>query len=322
MLNPDPLVYNGWFEFSRSLFWEYMLGGEVFILAMSRGADGYPLRFRVIPGWLMNVEMRGGTREYRIGLQDVTDDILHIRYQSSTDDARGHGPLECAGARMTAAGLLQRYAQNLVECGGIPQYWIEVERRLSKAEAADLLDQWVESRIRHAGHPALMSGGASLRDTKSMSAKDMSLLELSQFNESRIAVALGVPPFLLGLPSGGDSLTYSNVSSLFDFHDRASLRPKAVAVMQALSNWALPRGQSCELNRDEYSRPALKERAESYQILAGIGAISVEEIRAMERLNGEAPAVALTGGDTTGATFEEEDQNALEDTSGSAVPSG
>jgi hypothetical protein len=48
-------------------------------------------------------------------------------------------------------------------------------------------------------------------------------VELSQWNESRIAVLLGVPPFLMGLPSGGDSMTYSNVQSLFDYHWRAGL---------------------------------------------------------------------------------------------------
>ncbi|MQB02235.1 MAG: phage portal protein, partial [Actinobacteria bacterium] len=107
---------------------------------------------------------------------------------------------------------------------------------------------------------------------------------------------LGVPPFLLGLPSGGDSLTYSNVSSLFDFHDRASLRPKAMAVMSALSHWALPRGQSVELNRDEYSRPSFRERAEANAILHDRGVLSTEEWRVMERLVGGSSPAALTGG--------------------------
>ena len=169
MSNPDPLIYSSWQEFSKQLFWDYQLG-EVFVLPMSRGANGFPLRMRVVPPWLVNVEMSRGGRRYSIGNDDVSDDILHIRYQSSTDDAHGHGPLECAGARLTQAALLQRYAHTMIESGGVPQYWIEVERRLSKNEADDLLDQWVESRTRHAGHPALLSGGAGLRDLKAMSA--------------------------------------------------------------------------------------------------------------------------------------------------------
>src|SRR5690606_2862910 len=109
---------------------------------------------------------------------------------------------------------------------------------------------FVQTRMRNLGEPSVFGKGAELKQGQAMSARDMALLELAQWNESRIAVKLGVPPFLMGLPSGGDSMTYSNVSQLFDFHDRASLRTKAGAVMPALSQWLLPHGQSLELNRD------------------------------------------------------------------------
>lgn len=304
MTNPDPLIYTSWQEFAKQLFWDYLMG-EAFVLPMATRADKYPMRFRVVPPWLMNVEMRGGTREYKLGATDVTADILHIRYQSNTADARGHGPLEVGGARMTAAALLQRYADKIAETGGTPLYWLEIGRRLSQTEGEDLLDRWVESRTRRAGEPALVTGGAKLNQAQSMSARDMTLLELAQFNESRIAILFGVPPFLVGLPSGGDSQTYKNVESLFDFHDRSSLKPTAAAVMSALSQWALPGGQATELNRDEYTQPPLKERAEAYNTLFNIvdedgnRAITVEEIRARERFDGLSSAVSLTGGQGT-----------------------
>lgn len=296
MTNPDPSIYTSWAEFAKQLFWDFQMG-EAFVLPMAMGSDGYPLQFRVVPPWLVNVELRGGRREYMLGSQPCPD-ILHIRYQSNTADARGHGPLEAAGARMTQAALLQRHMSNLVETGGIPQYWLDIPgRRLTPEESADLLNQWISSRTKHAGHPAVLSGGVALHDVKGMSAKDLTLLELKQFTEARICVALGVPPVLMALPSGGDSMTYSNTESLFDFHDRASLGPKAVAVMQALSGWLLPRGQSVELNRDDYSRPSLKERAEAYKLLVEMSALTPQEVRDMERFNGEGSAVSLTGGD-------------------------
>jgi hypothetical protein len=67
--------------------------------------------------------------------------------------------------------------------------------------------------------------------------------------------------------------------------------------MTALSNWALPLGESAELNRDEYSRPAFDERAESWVKLVDAGIVSVEEARLAERFTGDAPTTALTGGD-------------------------
>jgi len=295
MTNPDDLIYTSWHEFAKQLYWDFQVCGEAFILPMAEGSDGYPLRFRVVPPWLINVELRGGRREYKLGSEDVTGEVLHIRYMSTTTDAHGHSPLEAAGARMTAIGLLQRYTANLAETGGVPLYWLGVERRLSQSESRDLLAQWVESRTQHAGQPAIVSGGATLNQTKQMNARDMALLELSQFNESRIAVLLGVPPFLVALPGAG-GLTYSNVSSLFDFHDRSSLRPKANTVMSALGAWALPRGQTIEANRDDYTRPDFNDRCAGYKILVEIGALSNDEIRAMERYYGAPAAVALTGG--------------------------
>lgn len=307
MSNPDPLIYTSWAEFAKQLFWDYQLG-EAFVLPMARTADNFPFNFRVIPPWLVNVEMQGGGRSYKIGELDVTGEILHIRYKSATDCARGIGPLDSGRYRMIAAGVLARYVAEVAEGGGIPYYWLESERRLNKTESDELKDQWWRARVQNPGQAPVLSGGVTAKRLQFTPA-EIGLTDLAQFNESRIVTLLGVPPFLMGLPSGGDSMTYSNVSSLFDFHDRASLRPKANAVMSALSGWALPRGQQAELNRDEYSRPAFNERADAYSKLAAIpGVLGAEEIRTMERFSGEAPSVddtpqenpapaALTGGD-------------------------
>jgi HK97 family phage portal protein len=296
MTNPDPNIYTSWAEFAKQLFWDYMMG-EAFVLPFAHRADGYPQNFRVIPPWLVTVEMNGGHREYHLGGENVTNEILHIRYKSTTTDPRGIGPLEAAGARLTASGVLQRYMSEIADNGGVPPYVLISDTTLRKDEADELLAQWAESRRRNLGQPALLSGGITAHPMARPSAKELALLELSQFTDSRIAILLGVPPFLVGLPSGGDSLTYSNVSSLFDFHDRSMLRPMTVAVTSALSGWALPAGQTVELNRDEYTRQTPLERAQTYTALHALGAITAEEIRTMERLHGEASAGALSGAD-------------------------
>jgi HK97 family phage portal protein len=297
MMNPDPMIYTSWHEFARQLFWDYQLG-EAFVLPMARSADDLPYNFRVIPQWLMNVEMSGGRRVYNLGKLDVTDDVLHIRYKSTTDGARGVGPLESGKTRLVAAGVLARYATEIAQGGGIPKYVLEVEQQLTKAQADEVLDQWWASRMQNLGEPwkpAVLSGGVKANPLQ-LSPQEMALLDLAKYNEARISNLLGVPPFLLGLPSGDDSMTYSNVTSLFDFHDRRCLKPAAVHVMSALSGWALPRGQSAELNRDEYSRPTFKERAEANAILFDRGVLTAEEWRTMERLVGTESAEALTGG--------------------------
>jgi hypothetical protein len=302
MVNPDPSIYSSWEEFAKQLFWDFQLG-EVFLMEMSSFSDGFPMRFRVMPGWAIDVEMVNGLRRYRLGGRtgpDVTDSILHIRYKSTTDSPRGVGPLEAAGGRMLTAGLLAKYVREVVATGGTPPQTIETEQSLDENEAQDLISQYLASRVQTPSAPPVFDGGAKLVDHPAVSPKELTMLEISQFNESRIAVLLGVPPFLVGLPSGGDSMTYSNVSSLFDFHDRQTLRTQAIHVMGAISYWALPAGQKAELNRDEYSRPSFEQRAEAWVKLTGAGIVDVETVQRAERLlpgDETAPITAITGGE-------------------------
>ena len=301
MFNPDPTIYNSWHEFAKQLFRDYQLG-EAFVLPMATGRDGWPMTFRVMPPWSIWVEMSGGRRVYKLGGEfgpDVTDEILHIPYQISTDQAHGVGPLEVAGARMLTAGVLATYVRNMAATGGVPDYTLETDQPLNGAKAQELLDAYMTARALNIGAPPVLSSGVSLETHMHMSPRDMAMLEISQFTEARIAVMLGVPPFLVALPSG-QSEVYSNVEQVFDFHDRSALRPFASTVMAALSSWALPRGSNAELNRDEYSRPSFTARSEAWVKLVAAGIVSVDEVRAAERLQGDAPDVAttaLTGGE-------------------------
>jgi hypothetical protein len=100
----------------------------------------------------------------------------------------------------------------------------------------------------------------------------------------------------------GDPMTYANATSLFDFHWRSSLRPKAQTVMSGLSGWLLLRGTRVELNRDEYVQPGPYERAQTYAILnaivdpaTGKPALAVDEIRRAERIDNTAPSDLAAG---------------------------
>jgi HK97 family phage portal protein len=294
LTNPSPL-YTSWQEFAKRLFWDYQAVGEVFVHADAYYATGWPSRFHILPPWSVNVEMRDGLRVYNVGELDVSRDVLHIRYLSSVDDAHGHGPLEAGAARLVAAEVLNRYATSLAANGGVPPSVLEHPEELTAEQSLMLKAQWVEARQSSIGEPAVLSGGLQWKPTQ-VNPKDMALVELSQFNEAAIAVLLGVPPHLVGLPSGGDSMTYANVNAIFDYHWRSSLRTFAHAVMLALSGWLLPRGTRVELNRDEYVQPGPYERAQTAQILnslvdptTGQAALTVQEIREAERFDNTAP---------------------------------
>ena len=264
MTNPDPDIYSSWEEFSKSLFWDYQATGEVFVIATARYSTGWPARFHVVPPWLVEVDMDAGLRRYRIGRVEVTQDILHLRYQSSVDDAHGHGPLEAGRATLVGAVVLGRYA-NTVASGPIPPSVLYSPEEMSPEQAAKLRDDWVAERVANPGYPGVLTGGLRLETTQ-LSPKEMALIELAQYTDSKIAVLLGVPPPLVGLPTAGDSLTYNTVLMALEQHWRTGLRPKATAVMAGLSEWLLPRGTTVEVNKDAYVQPEPLVRAQTAEI--------------------------------------------------------
>jgi HK97 family phage portal protein len=286
--NPDPDTYTSWTEFAKQAFWDYQLG-EVFILATARYATGWPARFHVVPPWAVSVELDNGVRVYEIGDQDVTADILHVRYRSTVAQARGVGPLEVGGALVVADQMLSQYAQGFAAAGGVPTGILTHPEDLTKDQTDSLKQEWIAARQAQLGAPAVLTGGITWQSTQ-INPKDMALLELAQWNESRIAQILGVPAPLVNIPVG-DAQTYRNVKNFFDFHWRQGLRPKAQMVMSALSAWLLPRGTTVELNRDSYIEAEPLERAQTAQIYSSIRdtptgppALTVDEIRAAERM--------------------------------------
>ena len=100
LANPDPDLYSSWEEFAKQLFWDYQLG-EAFVIATAYYASGYPARFHVVAPWMVNAELGAdGLRRYTIGRVDVTDRMLHVRYQSSTQ--RRSRPRAARGRRGAA----------------------------------------------------------------------------------------------------------------------------------------------------------------------------------------------------------------------------
>lgn len=286
MTNPQPEVYSSWDEAIYQVMISFQMG-EAILWCTSRNPD------RSVRTWVMldprrvTIQQDVPKRYLLNGSYDITDDVLHIPYASWPGDPRGHGPLEAAATQMYGAEAMERYAANLATRGGIPWAVLTHPGDLQSGQAADLQGQYVAARMNAAGAPAILSGGLTLQPL-TINPRDMALLELRQFEESRLSILLGVPPFLAGLPSGGDSMTYANISSLFDFHWRSGLKPRAQRVMKAISNWALPPGRTAELDRDEYIRPGIVELAQAYSVLHAIEsdgsrAITIDEIRAKER---------------------------------------
>jgi HK97 family phage portal protein len=289
--NPEPEVYSDWTEAAKQLFNTLQGSGEAILWATGRFGlhnDGAVARWVVLNPEYVNIEWADGDVKYSLqGSELDSADVVHIKYQSYPMNLRGLGPLQWAARNIIGAMAMEQMGMNLASRSGIPWAVLKHPRRLNGTEATDLQNRWVTAAKTRSGAPAILSGGIEIQ-TLTISPREMALLDMRIFDETRIAAALGVPPYLVGLPQS-EGMTYANVQAIFDYHWRATLRPLANTVAGALSYKWLPRGTRLEFNRDEYVRPGMYERAQTYEILnrirdvQGNPAMTIDEIRLGER---------------------------------------
>jgi HK97 family phage portal protein len=287
--NPQPEQYGSWIDFCKVVVNSMLLQREAIIWATARYADGYPARFMALnPDWIKITPNGAGGWNYALGKQPLERrDVCHIRYQTLAGRARGVGPLEWAARSIVSAATLERYAADISNYG----VWAVLKHpaNLDAVQSEDLKRRWLAARQGTPGSPAVLSGGVEF-ETLSLSPKDMALLDLRTFDEQRIASALGVPPWLAGLPNPGNGLTYTTTHQLTDFWWRSSLRALAQSIATTLSAWALPGDRRIEFDRDEFLRPEHATLATYYSTMhsiqdeeTGQRAMTVEEIRVRER---------------------------------------
>lgn len=287
--NPQPEQYGSWIDFCKVVVNSMLLQREAIIWATARYADGYPARFMALnPDWIKIKDDGAGGWRYFLGKEPLDRaDVCHIRYQTIAGRAHGVGPLEWSRRSVVSAATLERYAADIGNYG----LWAVIKHpgSLNDNQVEDLKRRFLAGRQSTPGAPSVLSGGIEL-DTISLSPKDMALLDLRTFDEQKIASALGVPPWLAGLPNPGGGLTYTTTHQLTDYWWRSSLRALAQSIAATLSAWALPGDRRLEFDRDEFLRPEPATLAQFYSTMHGIQddvtgerALSVPEIRAKER---------------------------------------
>lgn len=228
-----------------------LISGNAYMEAVSLDAQPRELhvlradRMRIVPGadgWPRAYEYQADGQTLRFD-QDVDGirPILHMRQYHPVNDHYGMSPLEAAAMAVdihnAASGwnkaLLDNAAQPsgaLVYSGGDGHLTEEQYERL-KAEL-----ETTYAGARNAGRPMLLEGGLDWK-MMSMSPRDMDFISAKNLAAREIALALGVPPMLLGIP--GDN-TYSNFQEANRSFWRQTVLPLVNRTLQALGGWLAP----------------------------------------------------------------------------------
>jgi phage portal protein BeeE len=146
---------------------------------------------------------------------------------------------------------------------------------------AKLLESWGASRRNRT--TAFLNADISL-ETLGFDPEKLQLAAARSYIATELARALGIPAYFIDAETGS-SMTYSNASTtrqtLLDF----SLIPLMNSITERLSMPDFtPSTQRVEYALDDYLRGSALERAQIYEILNRVGALSAEEIRVAEEM--------------------------------------
>jgi HK97 family phage portal protein len=272
-------------DFLEAWYGFLLVAGNAYVEAVS--VDGEirelhnlrPDRMKVLPGldgWPEGFEYTVGGKSVRF-IEDAVPGvrpILHTRLFHPANDHYGMSPIEAAAVAIdihnTASGWNKALLDNSARPSGALVY--SASNGQMTEDQFTRLKRELETSFQgaaHAGRPLLLEGGLDWKPL-SMTPKDMDFIEAKNSAAREIALAIGVPPMLLGIP--GDA-TYSNYAEAQRAFWRNTVLPVVNRMAQAFSMWLSPAfslalGDSPSSSRPPSAGPLLELRPDLDQVEA------------------------------------------------------
>jgi HK97 family phage portal protein len=249
-----------------------------------------PDRMKVIPGpggWPEAFDYTADGRTQRIAGEAVPGvvRILHVKLFHPLSDHYGLSPIEAAAAAIDIHNTASRWNKALLDNSARPSGALVYTARDGNltTEQYDRLKAELEQGFQgaaRAGRPLLLEGGLDWK-SMSLSPRDMDFIEAKHIAAREIALALGVPPMLLGIP--GDN-TYSNYQEATRTFWRSTVLPLVNRTAKALSAWLGPAYAGVRPSGSDTRTPP-DARLELRPDLDAIAALSTEREALWTRIN-------------------------------------
>jgi HK97 family phage portal protein len=237
-------LYESWYGF-------LLVAGNAYLEAVAFGGSLRELhvlrpdRMKVVPGpdgWPEAYEYSAGGRTVRFAGEAApgVPPILHLKLFHPANDHYGLSPIEPAAAAIDIHNAASRWNKALLDNSARPSgALVYTTGGHLTGEQFERLKAELEvtyQGARNAGRPLLLEGGLDWK-AMSLSPHDMDFIEAKHSAAREIALALGVPPMLLGIP--GDN-TYSNLQEATRAFWRQSVLPLVNRTAKALIGWLGP----------------------------------------------------------------------------------
>lgn len=241
-------------------------------------------------------EVNGQIKTWANDPIDGASQIMHLKFFNPLDDWYGMSPIEAAAYSVDAHNMAGEWNQALLQNGckpsgmlvykpgeGAPPNLSDKQREALKEEL-----NAAQAGTRNAGRPLLLEGGLEWQQI-SLSPSDMDWINGKHVNAREIAMALGVPPQILGIP--GDN-TYSNYQEARQALYQDTIIPLNASYIDGLNSWLAPAfGEDLTIVQDTENLPALalvrKARWDSVQNSTWMTTNEKRVATGMEELEGD-----------------------------------
>lgn len=193
-------------------------------------------------------------------------------------------------------------AQSTFRNGARPGGAVSFDKFLTAPQREQLETSFNEKYVGalNAGRPFLLEGGATWHDI-SFTPEDAQMLQSRGFGVEEGCRMFGVPPFMIGhneKASGYPSSLEQQILMFSRFHFAKRLRRiEMAACKQLLTTRDRALGVTVKADMDELQRGDSVGRAQFYQTMTNIGALTINEVRAKEHLppveGGEVPRMQM-----------------------------
>lgn len=293
------------FDQSAFDFWEYMIEsiewrGNAYA-QIGRRADGSITSLTPVPPEIVRVSrLANGALQYRWDtasgpmIVDVQD-MLHIRGRGG-DALGGASTIGTHRRALRLAMATETSAETIFNNGVRSSGVLSTDKMLDKTQRPELETLLQEKFVgaANAGRPMLLDNGLKWEKI-TIDPVDAELVTSRQLNMTIVCQIFEVDPHLVGITAGntqlGSSITDQTLSLVkFKMHKRLK-RIEGALGKQLLTRADRQQGVTIRFNIEGFLRADSAGRATFYQTMTQIGAMTINEVRALEGL----PAVP--GGD-------------------------
>jgi len=190
-------------------------------------------------GWITAYDYRAGGATRRLAAEGPGLSPLHLKLFHPLDDHSGLSPLSAAGTALDLHNAAMAWNKALLDNSARPSGALVYQPKEGGNLSADQYERLKEeleagyAGAVNAGRPLLLEGGLDWK-VMALSPKDMDFVEARNGAARDIALGLGVPPMLLGIPGDNTFANYQEANRAFY---RLTVLPLVARTAASFSAW-------------------------------------------------------------------------------------